>query len=126
MYRQFGFTIIARFANNSDREAYLARCYPDSPSPEFGVVMTEGGESAYGTVLACVGHDRQLVIEPGAVRVDTLRIRGPNKSEMTGEPIGAFEGRMSLAYEVQTCPGDGACRVRDAGRSRPFLVERAP
>ncbi len=125
--RDFAFTIIARFANNSDKTVYLARCDPRSPYPMFGIGMTAEGESAYDGAWACVGHSKQFVVPPGHARIDTLSIRGPTaRAGYTGEPIGAFSGTMRLSYEVQTCPGDGECRLKGAGRSAAFEVQRVP
>lgn len=125
--RQFAFTIVARFENGSRDTVFLARCYPDSPIPVYAVLMSEQGHSAYNSAWACVGHDRQFAVAPGQIRIDTLQLRGPTASAgMTGEPLGAFSGRMALYYEVQTCRGDGSCRFPAAGRSPAFIVERAP
>jgi hypothetical protein len=109
---------------------YLARCYPESPHPVYGVGVVDSSDSrgaAYNRVWACVGHNRQIPLRPGQARTDTLRLIGPNVVDgRTGQPRGAFVGRMRLFYEVQTCPGDGACRLgQEAGASNAFAVELA-
>jgi hypothetical protein len=129
-YRQYGFSVVARFENRGSTAVYLARCYPDSPHPIYGVELVDGGESwgaAYNGVWACVGHDRQIQVPPGEVRADTIHLQGPNAFDgRTDQPFGTLAGRMRLFYEVQTCPGDGACRLsEDAGMSNVFTVELA-
>jgi hypothetical protein len=131
LHRQYGFTLVARSENRGRASVYLARCYPDTPYPIYGVDLVDGEDprgAAYSGVWACVGHDRQIRIDPGEVRTDTLHLRGPNIFDgRTGEAFGTLVGRMRLWYEPQTCPGDGACRLgRDAGASNVFTVELAP
>jgi len=130
-YRQYGFTVVARVENRGGSSVYLARCYPDSRQPIYGVSLVEPGDrwgAAYNAAWACVGHDRQIRLRPGEARTDTLHLRGPNAFDgRTGEPFGSLVGRMQLHYEVQTCRGDGACRLgEDAGASNVFTVELAP
>ena len=126
------FRVIARFRNPTTDTLYLARCYPDSKHPVYGVVAVDSGgpESAYGPFWACVGHDRQFAVAPGVYRIDTLLISGPNAWDgRTKVARGVLEGRFRLYYEVQTCRGDGACRVlpeRGLGLSTPFVVRRLP
>lgn len=127
-YRQYGFSVVARFENRGSSTVYLGRCYPDSPHPIYGVKLVADGESwraAYSRVWACVGHDRQIQVRPGELRVDTLHLLGPNAVDgRTNQPLGTFTGQMRLIYEVQTCRGDGACRLsEEAGMSNAFTVE---
>jgi len=131
LHRQYGFTLVARIENRGGTAVYLARCYPDTPYPIYGVELVDGEDpvgAAYSRVWACVGHDRQIRVDPGEVRTDTLHIRGPNTFDgRTGQPFGSLVGRMRLRYEVQTCPGDGACRVGGgAGASNVFTITLAP
>ncbi|WP_412062899.1 hypothetical protein [Rubrivirga sp. IMCC45206] len=114
-YRQYGFDVVARFANPTADTVYLGRAYPDQPRPDYGVLLVNDEDdwgSAYGGAIFGVGHDRQIAVAPGEVRVDTLRLRGPNAWDgMTDEPFGRLEGEMRLIYVPQGCRGDGACRL---------------
>ena len=125
-YRQYGFRLVAQLENRSGTTVYLARWYPDSRTPIYGVILAgEGGSpgSAYSGFWACVGHDHQIPVPAGATRVDTLVLRGPNAwDHATGQPFGTLSGRMKLRYEVQTCPGDGTCPLNDAVTSNVFRV----
>lgn len=129
-YTQYGFRVEARFTNDGRDTLYLARCYPESPTPLYGVELADSpGASfvhgaAYRGAWACVGHDRQIAVGPGATRVDVLELRGPTAWDgVTHTPFGTLTGRMRLRYVVQRCRGDGACALSgDAGRSNAFDV----
>lgn len=130
-YRRYGFTVVARYTNRTKAPIYLARCYPDSPHPIYGVNLVEDDDSWrawYNGAWACVGHESQIVVPSGGTRVDTLRLSGPTAWDgVTGQPLGVSSGRMQLAYEVQSCRGDGECRLpRAAGLSNEFEVTRQP
>ena len=132
-YRRYGFTVIARYTNSSSAPVYLGRCYPTSPHPSVGVALVEasgtGRESAYSPIYACVGHDQQIVVSPGAVRTDTLHLVGPNAyNGITKEPYGVLAGPMRLSYQVSACPGDGGCAGTAPSRqySNAFEVVQAP
>ncbi len=122
----YEFTVIASYKNHMDRPLYLARCDPDSPTPIYGVRLVEPeGESAYGPIWACGGHDNAILVQPGETRTDTLLISGPNVFDgETGEPLGLLEGQFVLVYQVQICPEqDSRCLLVDAaGRSSVFEV----
>lgn len=129
-YRRYGFRVVAQYTNRTGGPVYLATCYPNSGSPMYGVQLlgdTTGG-GAWGSVFnptwACVGHDAQIEVAPGATRADTLTLAGPNAWDgYTKVPFGTFDGRVRLLYDVQTCRGDGACRLtREAGVSNAFDV----
>ena len=123
---RYAFQVIATFENRLPRTLYLARCYPDSRLPVFGVVMEPDGGSAFDQVWACVGHDQQIAVRPGETRTDTLYIQGPNGWDgRTGVPFGLLEGRMRIQYYPQSCRGDGECRV-GAFVSAPFTVQLEP
>lgn len=116
-YRQYGFDVVARFTNRTDETVYLARAVPSQPWPDFGVELVGGGGdgSAYSGVVAGVGHDRQIAVQPGETRVDTLRLRGPTMWDgRTGDPFGRLDGVMRLVYQAQGCRGDGACPLPDS------------
>ena len=127
----YAFTVEASYTNHSDRPLYLARCYPDSPTPIYGVrLVALGGEdeAAYNPIWACVGHDEAIEVLPGEARTDTLRLEGPNAFDGdTGESYGALEGEFQLNYQVQICPEeDLSCGlIYAAGRSNLFEVRLA-
>jgi hypothetical protein len=128
-YRTFGFRLVARFTNDLVRPVYLKRCYPDWPSPIYGISAADADqEAAYNPVWACVGHDRPIVVQPGETRTDTLEVRGPNAWDgYTNAPLGTLGGRFQLSYEVGTCRSVHDCPV--AGRvraSNEFEVYLAP
>jgi hypothetical protein len=132
VYTQYGFRVEARFNNTGPDTLYLARCYPESPTPIYGVELVDASaaslssNAAYDGAWACVGHDRQIAVAPRSSRVDTLLIRGPNAWDgITHTPFGTLTGQMRLRYEVQRCRGDGACALpAEAGQSNPFDVVR--
>ena len=124
----YGFRVVATFTNPLPVAVYLARCYPDSPRPTFGIELVGdtagagGWGSAFSRAWACVGHDRQFVVAPGATRVDTLDVAGPNAWQ-GGAPRGRFDGRVRVVYGVSTCPGDGGCPgAGELGASNAFDV----
>lgn len=126
-YRQYGFTLIARFQNRTGDAIYLDRCYPDASRPIYGVELlgaTRPLESGYDPVWACVGHDNPIVVQPGAERVDTLRITGPTSWDgRTGEAMGRLEGRFRLVYQASSCPREARCPLpEEMRRSNPFEV----
>jgi hypothetical protein len=115
-YRRYGFDIVARFTNATADTVFLARDFPEQPRPTYWVWMVGAVDappgSAYLRVSSGVGHDRQIAVAPGAVRIDTLRVVGPNMWDgLTETVFGALEGPMRLVYEPQSCRGDGACRL---------------
>ena len=78
-YRRYRFRLVARFTNTTDHPVYLARCYADTPTPVYGVEqldpIVDSWGSAYNPAWACVGHDMQIEVMPGATREDTWRAR---------------------------------------------------
>ena len=127
----YTFTVKASYTNHTDRPLYLARCYPDSPTPIYGVrlIAPRGeGEAAYNLAWGCVGHDEAIEVLPGETRTDTLDLWGPNAFDgETGEPYGELEGDFQLNYQVQICPEeDVTCGlVYAAGSSNLFEVRLA-
>ncbi len=117
-YRMYGFRVIVRFTNSRPVPVYLANCFPTDSKPMYGVSLVDAGAEAgsWGSIFnrawACVGHDRQLQVLPGATRIDTLDLLGPNAFDgITKKPYGTFDGRVRIIYAVQTCRGDGECRL---------------
>lgn len=127
-YRQYGFTIVARFQNRTGEPVYLDRCYPDTPVPIYGVEFVDGAggarESGFDPIWACVGHESQVVVRPGDTRVDTLRIHGPNSWDgRTGVPSGTLEGSFRLVYQAGSCREVFRCFLpREARSSSVFEV----
>lgn len=123
---QYQFTVVSRFQNRSDAPVYLARCYPTSPQPTYSIGAADGAdiESAYNPNWACVGHDKQFEILPGAVRVDTFLVQGPNTfDEIKQQAIGATDGVLRLFFSVASAPGDGAPQAPGSlGVSNAFVV----
>lgn len=127
-YRMYGFRIVATFTNRLTVPVFLGRCFPYSPTPIFGIQLVGdtagagGWGSIYSRAWACVGHDQQLIVAPGATRVDTLDMLGP-MAWQGGVPLGTFDGRLRLVYGVSTCPGDGGCPgAREFEASNAFDV----
>lgn len=126
--KRYRFTVITRYENRSATSVFLGRCFPASPQPLFTVVHADASvESGYEYVWGCVGHDQQFAIPPGAVRVDTLQVEGPNRFDgVTHEPIGVTTGRFKLYFDVRSAAGDGALFAPMALRlSNEFLFRTA-
>lgn len=115
VFGRYAFNVVVRYTNPTSQPIYLARCYPNSTQPVYGVMLTDGSSTegaAYNQAWACVGHDKQILVSPGATRVDTLTLGGPNASDgHTGRFYGTLTGRFRIVYEPQSCTGDGACRI---------------
>jgi hypothetical protein len=121
---QYAFRVITRFANRGLVDVYLGRCSPASSSPMYGVTRwASSGEAAYDPAWGCVGHDKQFLVRPGGVRVDTLDIRGPNVCQNGASGCeGALEGAFRIAFVVVSAPGEDA--PADFGKgSNPFKVK---
>ncbi|HJQ19558.1 MAG TPA: hypothetical protein VJ867_04345 [Gemmatimonadaceae bacterium] len=105
------FHAIATFRNITSDTLFLGRCFPDSKAPKFNVfpATADTTVSAYAETWACVGHDQQFAVAPGASRVDTLDIRGPNRWGRNHSPVGVLAGEFRLYYDVRRCRGDGYC-----------------
>lgn len=121
-YRWYGFTLVARYTNQTARTVYLARCYPDSKAPIYSL-RGVGFASAYDGAWACVGHDNPIRVEAGRSRTDTLRIQGPT-AWSDGRPIGELQGVFELVYYgTWSCPGGCGQDAPDGTTaSRPFAV----
>ena len=123
---QYQFKLITRFENRSRSPVFLGRCYPNSPQPIYSIVSADGSalESAYNPNWACVGHDSQFQLLPGAVRVDTFTLQGPNVFDPSKQQaVGATSGMFRLALSVRSAPGDGAPAAPGSlGMSNAFVV----
>jgi hypothetical protein len=107
--------VVATFTNRGSTPIHLARCYPDSPIPIYGVDFlgrSDDERSAYDPAWACVGHGKPITVMPGASRVDTLHLSAPIGSHgRTISGYGAATGRMRLRYVIEGCRSEaGACR----------------
>jgi hypothetical protein len=125
-FLRYGFTVVTRFTNRSPAPVYLGRCYPASPQPMYWISAGDGSavESAYDPIWACVGHDNQIEILPGAVRIDTFHVEGPNDFDgIHQQGIGATEGVFRLHLPVASARGDGApAAAGSLGVSNAFTV----
>jgi len=125
----YQFTVVTRFENRSGVPVFLARCFPHSPQPMYGVFPTDSSaiQVAYDPSWACVGHSNQFQILPGAVRVDTFLLRGPNAFDVTKQQaIGVTSGVFRLVLWVASAPGDGAPPAPGSlGISNRFVVRTA-
>ena len=127
-FARYRFTVVSRFENRSANPRYFARCFPNTPTPIFSVMAADiSTESAYAQISACVGHDQQFEVPPGATRVDTIQVEGPNTfNGITNEPYGVKEGIFRLFFDVRVARGDGAPAAPDAERvSNTFVVRTA-
>ena len=128
-YRTYAATVVTQFTNGMSRIVYLERCYPDTPYPIYGIVSAEKGrEAAYDPTWACVGHDVPIVVLPGGIRRDSLRLVGPNAWDgRTNKPFGDLVGRFRLSYVVGTCRTVTGCEVPGRFReSNEFEVRLGP
>jgi hypothetical protein len=128
---RYSFTIVARFENRGATPLYIARCFPTSPSPIFGVTRTDllGKTSGFNTTWGCVGVSHMIAVAPGAYQVDTLTMTGPNLFDgVTHEPLnGPLEGRYRLSYDVRVSDGETAPAAPfGAGSSNEFVVRLSP
>jgi len=106
----YSFTIIARYENRTGSPLYLSRCTPSAQGPTYAIpeIHDPTSDSGYDEVWACVTHGSPIVISPGATRVDTLRIEGPNILDGRNyAPKGRLEGDFRLIYEVGTSSSSG-------------------
>jgi hypothetical protein len=111
MPARYSFTVITRFENRSAGTVFLGRCYPDSPQPLFSVSIDEPADEAsgFGQIWACVGHNSQFELAPGATRIDTLTVEGPNSFDgHTHAPHGVVEGIFRMYFDVRHAQFDGA------------------
>jgi hypothetical protein len=129
----YSFRVIARFENRTDKPLYLGRCSPKSAQPTYAVIAVRrligrAGYPAYSSIWACGGHDSPIAVAPGAVRIDTLQLRGPNSFDAsTNRSDDAVEGRFRLRYFVEFCRAVIGCdRPITKQLSNPFRVRIAP
>lgn len=113
------------FTNESRHAVYLSRCFPESAHPKFGVSLespANPGGSAFGPVWACPGHDSPIVVVPGATRVDSITLRGPNVYQ--GEsPLGHLGGMVRLVYHAYSCREPADCLSSETMlRSNEFAI----
>jgi hypothetical protein len=125
---RYGFDVVARFTNTSADTVFLARCYPDSRAPTYGVQLIGQSDpwgAAYNGFWACVGHENPIAVAPGKVREDTIPVMGPNAwGGLAGQPYGVFEGVFRLQYGVNSCRKEIGCEITGSGLSNTFRVRR--
>ncbi len=125
---QYGFMLVSRFLNAQADTVFLARCYPDTPYPIYGVHSVDTPHSkgaAYSPFWACVGGSDPIVVPPGATRTDTLQVRGPNSWDQSGEPLGVLEGVFQIGFVARYCRAETGCDAPPAEvRSNGFRVVR--
>ena len=123
---QYEFEVVTRFENRSAAPVFLARCFPNSPQPTYAILAADSSaiQSAYDPGWACVAHNNQFQILPGAVRVDTFLVRGPNTfDEAKQEGIGVTSGSFRLMLFVASTHGDAAPPAPGSlGISNAFVV----
>jgi hypothetical protein len=102
---QVTLTVVTRYENSADTAVILNRCTPTAPYPIYFVELispADGEGAAYNPGWACVGHNQQLVVPAGAVRTDTLTLRGPNSYDSrTQRFLGVLAGTFRLSYGGQ-------------------------
>ncbi len=126
----YGFDLVAQLENKTGRTVYLARCYPNSLHPTYGVELLgqeDDGGAAYNAAWACVGHENPIAVAPGATRIDTFHIAGPNAwPSGSSQHFGVLEGRFRLGYQAQFCRAQTGCDLPDSlARSNEFEVQLA-
>lgn len=126
-YSLYAIPVVTKYTNETRDTVFLARCFPTSPSPTYDLLQIAPPDpegSAYSPVWACVGHDQQIAVAPGAARVDMLTLRGPNVFDgITHRPFGATSGTVEVRFQPQSCRGDGACPLPDSlGTSNTFII----
>jgi hypothetical protein len=108
-------TIVTRWTNTTASELYLMGCRSGASSPWFSLSRgaSRGPASPYTPDPPCVGGAPAIRVEPGAIRVDTLRIQGLASPDFSMDrasmprPDGAFE----VIFDVRGCPEDPACAL---------------
>jgi len=126
----YGFDLVAQLENKTGRTVYLARCYPNSLHPTYGVELLgqeDDGGAAYNAAWACVGHENPIAVAPGATRIDTFHIAGPNAwPSGSSQHFGVLEGWFRLGYQAQFCRAQTGCDLPDSlARSNEFEVQLA-
>lgn len=126
---RYAFRVLTRYENTTALPAIMIRCLSTSQSPVYSVVRTDGAPSsaAYNPGWACTGGNPPIVVSPGAVRVNTLVLEGPNSFDENRnyEPLAsATSGHFRLSYSVGwNCPTEGPCPTPDSLRfSNEFVV----
>jgi hypothetical protein len=114
----YQFRIVARYDNTTAAPIYFGRCFQNSRSPIYSIVRTDGplASSGYNPVWACTGVEDFLILAPGASRVDTILVNGPNMFDgITKEPYGVTSGRVALRYSaLWDCQDPATCKTPDS------------
>ena len=110
----YAITIVTRWTNTTASDLYLMGCRSGSSSPWFSLSRTSGGsDSPYTPDPPCVRGAPAIRVEPGAIRVDTLRIQGlaSRAFSMDRAEVPMPEGAFEVIFDVRGCPDDPACAL---------------
>ncbi|HUQ20798.1 MAG TPA: hypothetical protein VM099_14370 [Gemmatimonadaceae bacterium] len=121
-FMSYRFTVVLRVQNLGTKTVTLDRCFPDSPTPRFSIVATEGGktvQSAFEPIWGCVAHDSPIILAPGTVGLYTLNLVGPTVRD-NGQTVGSLSGRLRILPAISF--GDGTS-PKDAPVSNAFDVQ---
>lgn len=125
--------VVTTFTNPSSVPDTLARCYPDTPYPIYGVELVSPQSSdgaGYDPTWGCVGHNHQIVVAAHSTRTDTLRLLGPNEYDSSKERfVGVLAGKFRISYggqksnvfEIKLPPG-GFLPAVPLDLTRPFVI----
>lgn len=111
-------TLILTYRNFADTAVALDRCTPHDNYPMYSVELAWPSESAEGAAYdgpwACWGAVAPIIVEPSAVRIDTIALLGPRGFDevsqrtqglLTGNFRIAYGGRVSNRFTVKLQPG---------------------
>lgn len=96
----YSFVVIARYANNGGTPVSVLTC--DGRHPYYNVwgVGNNLGDSPYDPLSNCDVPLPPLTVAPGALRLDTIAIRGPTTTAADGTPLGPLYGQVRITYRV--------------------------
>jgi 4-hydroxyphenylpyruvate dioxygenase len=102
-YRQYGFTIIARYENRLAVPVFMYPC------GFYALTNTMNDEEVgYNPVSICTGGMRSIPVFPGEAKEFNLNIRGPNGWQ-NGVSQGLLEGEFRLILNIDRCPEEPGC-----------------
>lgn len=114
----YQFRIIARYENTTSSPVFMEKCRANSRSPVYSIVRADGplASGAYNPLLACLDVEDKLIVPPGAVRIDTFVVNGPNAWDgRTKKPEGVTNGRFVLRYGARwNCLDPATCKTPDS------------
>ncbi len=122
------FTVIARYANESDVTIYLPKCTASDLHPIVGVEAVAGDVEPPPSALpgACTGT-APFSIAPGEVRTDTLSLVVPGAPAVgNGVYAGPPQIRAEFFYIASTCSDGGTCPVPFEARTSNVVTIQMP